>query len=178
MSGARLNVSKSHGLLIGPWRSRSDLPVSLDRSSTCITVLGSQLSNDGEENWERKFQDLESVLTSWSSRSLSFHGQALIVNSLGLSMFWYLLSFTCLPDQILQRINTSVFSFVWKQKHEWLARSSVTERPSFGAWESWTSNERFVLCMSCGFAVLSNISTSCGLFFQRLPYHRFFWTQD
>ena len=131
-SGARLNVSKSHGLLIGPWRSRSDLPVSLDWSSACITVLGSRLSNDGEENWERKVQDLDSVLTSWSSRSLSFHGRALIVNSLGLSMFWYLLSFTCLPDQFLQRINTSVFSFVWKRKREWLARSSVMQRPTLG----------------------------------------------
>ena len=89
-SGARLNVTKSHGLLIGSWKGRTDLPVHLDWSSSHITVMGSRLSNDGTESWGKSLRSLDSMLASWSSRSLSYHGRALIANTLGLSRFWYL----------------------------------------------------------------------------------------
>ena len=131
-SGARLNVEKSHGLLIGSWRSRTDLPVALDWSSTHITVLGSRLANDGAELWEKRIQSLDSLLACWSNRSLSYHGRALIANTLGLSLFWYLSSFSCLPSDILRAINSRIFSFIWQKKREWLARSSVTQRCSQG----------------------------------------------
>ena len=122
-SGARLNVEKSHGLLIGSWKTRTDMPIPLDWSSAAITVLGSQLSNDGEEHWEKKLQQLDTIFSGWKSRTLSFHGRALIANTLGLSLFWYLLSFVCLPASTLKQINAKVFSFVWQKKREWLARS-------------------------------------------------------
>ena len=131
-SGARLNVTKSHGLLIGSWKGRTDLPVHLDWSSSHITVMGSRLSNDGTESWDKSVRSLESMLASWSSRSLSYHGRALIANTLGLSRFWYLSSIACLPSTILQAINTRIFSFIWNQKREWLARSSITQRSSQG----------------------------------------------
>ena len=129
-SGARLNVSKSHGLLIGSWKTRTDMPFPLDWSNEAITVLGSRLSNDGEERWEKKIQALDTVFAGWKSHTLSFHGRALIANTLSLSMFWYLLSFACLPVSRLKQINAKVFLFVWQKKREWLARSSVTQRPT------------------------------------------------
>ena len=131
-SGARLNVEKSHGLLIGSWRNRTDLPITLDWSSSHITVLGSCLANDAVERWGKRIQSLDSLLACWSNRSLSYHGRALIANTLGLSLFWYLASFSCIPPDILTAINTRVFSFIWQKKREWLARSSVTQRCSLG----------------------------------------------
>ena len=131
-SGARLNVTKSHGLLIGSWKGRTDLPVHLDWSSSHITVIGSRLSNDGTEGWDKSLRSLDSMLASWYSRSLSYHGRALIANTLGLSRFWYLSSIACLPSAILQAINTRIFSFIWNQKREWLAHSSITPRSSQG----------------------------------------------
>ena len=53
-------------------------------------------------------------------------------STLGLSLFWYLASFICIPDQVIRNINSRLFSFVWKRKQEWLARSSVTQQSSRG----------------------------------------------
>jgi hypothetical protein len=132
-SGAKLNVAKSHGLLVGKWSSRNDLPVALNWSSSQITIMGSQLCNvEHHESWDKQLTQLESVLMAWKARKLSLHGRALIVNSLGLSKFWYLASFLCLPDVEVKRINAQVFSFVWQKKREWLARTSVTQRISQG----------------------------------------------
>ena len=126
-SGAKLNVEKSHGLLIGSWQHREDLPIALDWSSSHITVMGSRLANDGKESWEKGLRSLDSLTACWSSRNLSFHGRALVANTLGLSLFWYLASFSFMPADVIKTINTHVFSFLWK-KTEWLARSSVVQR--------------------------------------------------
>jgi len=131
-SGARLNVEKSHGLLFGPWQGRTDLPVAMDWSSSHLMVMGCRLANDGEESWEKGIQSLDALLASWSARKLSYHGRALIANTLGLSLFWYLVSCSCMPSPVLKGINTRIFSFIWQRKREWLARSSVTQRSSQG----------------------------------------------
>lgn len=51
-SGAKLNVQKSSGLLLGPWRARSHLPVSLKWSRDSLIVLGCELTNVGPLDWE------------------------------------------------------------------------------------------------------------------------------
>ena len=93
-SGAKLNVTKSHGLLIGTWASRTHLPIALQWSSEFITVMGSHLANTiSDESWKAPVEKLDSVLSTWRTWALSFHGRALIVNMMGgLSVLWYLAS--------------------------------------------------------------------------------------
>ena len=55
-SGAKLNVTKSHGLLVGTWASRVNLPVPLDWSAQRITVMGAPLSNVVDDaSWDCSF---------------------------------------------------------------------------------------------------------------------------
>ena len=133
VSGAKLNVEKSHGLLVGLWRSGTKLPIALNRSSSSITVLGFELVNDvADRSWANHLAKLGTVLATWKTRQLSFHGRALVINSLGLSLFWYLCSFLVMPDQVVTAVNANIFSFLWKKKPERLARVSVTQRTSHG----------------------------------------------
>ena len=46
-SGARLNLRKCSGLLLGPWRTRLPelMPVQLQWSASSITVLGCQIKS-------------------------------------------------------------------------------------------------------------------------------------
>ena len=82
-SGAKLNVTKSHGLLIGTCASRTHLPITLQWSSEFITVMGLHLANTiSDESWKAPVEKLYSVLSSWHTRALSFHGRALIVNTM------------------------------------------------------------------------------------------------
>ena len=94
--------------------------------------MGSRLSNDGAESWEKGIQSLYLVPGGWSVRSLSYHGRALVANVLGLSPFWYLASFSCMPSDTIKAINSRLFSFIWQCKREWLARSSVVQPSSQG----------------------------------------------
>ena len=124
-SGAKLNVTKCHGLLIGTWQSRSNLPIALDWSNVEIIVLGSRISNDNEEQWESKIKALKTTLTAWNRRALSFRGRALIANMLGLSTLWYLCSFSVIPEAIIKAVNGEVFRlYGGRNENGWLAPQS------------------------------------------------------
>ena len=131
-SGAKLNVTKSHGLLLGSWKHRNNLPVPLNWSSESITVLGCRLGNDVSVDWDSLLVKFGDQLNLWKSRQLSFRGRALIANLLGLSVFWYHATVFDVPKTVIAKINKILFPFVWSKKREWMARSSVTQALAAG----------------------------------------------
>ena len=134
-SGAKLNVTKSHGLLLGTWASRQSLPVALDWSSHSITVMGAKLMNVlDDSNWTAPLEELDHTLDTWRQRRLSYHGRALVLNSLGLSTFWYLASFLTMSPTVKKAVSSTAFSFIWngKRERERVARSSLTQPSSSG----------------------------------------------
>jgi hypothetical protein len=102
-------------------------PVDLDWTNEAIVALGSRISNDSNENWDVPLKKYEDLLISWRQRSLSFRGHTLIVNTLGLSLFWYLATFESIPQSLIVKINGLTFPYIWGKKHEWLARTSVIQ---------------------------------------------------
>ena len=124
-SGAKLNQSKCYSLMLGSWKTRTTFPVSLRWSNSHIEALGSRLAHDGKQAWDPALKKFEKILSSWSRRKLSFWGRALIINSLGLSHFWYLGSVVPIDD-FVKKINKLSFSFLWARPCEWLCRSLVT----------------------------------------------------
>ena len=65
-------------------------------------------------------------------RRLSYHGRALVLNSLGLSTFWYLASFLTMSSTVKKAVSSTAFSFIWNGKCERVARSSLTQPSSSG----------------------------------------------
>ncbi|CAB4016368.1 Hypothetical predicted protein [Paramuricea clavata] len=126
-SGAKFNLGKCHGLLIGSWRGRSVFPVDLDWTNEAIVTLGSRISNDSKENWAVPLKKYEDLLISWKQCSLSFRGHTLIVSALGLSLFWYLATFESIPQSLVVKINGLSFPYIWGKKREWLAHTSVMQ---------------------------------------------------
>ena len=125
-SGAHLNQGKCQGLLLGPWRKRTSLPVDLKWKSSYIEVLGARISPDGSQDWEPALKALDNVFLSWQHRRLSYRGRALVACMLGISRFWYLGSTVPVSSDLAPRITRSVFAFVWNNKREWLSRSSAS----------------------------------------------------
>jgi hypothetical protein len=138
--GAKLNINKSHGLLFGSWKGRTDLPIQLNWSSDAITVLGCRIANIEGADWNALVEKLERQLGVWKERQLgvwkqrqlSFRGRALIVNTLGLSLFWYQATAFDMPKVVVTKVNKIVFPFVWGKKREWMARTSVVQPISEG----------------------------------------------
>jgi hypothetical protein len=114
-SGARLNVAKSHGLLVGSWKQRVNLPIELNWSNDFITVLGCRISND-EVDWTSLLGRFQGQLALWKQRQLSFRGRALIANVLGLSIFWYQATIFDVPKSVVNAINKILFLFVWEKR--------------------------------------------------------------
>ena len=79
-SGAKLNVTKSHGLLFGTWMHRNNLPIQLNWSSVAITVLGCNIANVESVNWTELINKFEAQLSLWKQRQLSFRGRALMID--------------------------------------------------------------------------------------------------
>ena len=126
-SGAKLNVTKSHGLLFGTWMHRNNLPIQLNWSSVAITVLGCNIANMESVNWTELINKFEAQLSLWKQRQLSFRGRALVANVLGLSLFWYQATVFDMPKTIIFKINKLLFPFVWNKKREWMARTCVIQ---------------------------------------------------
>ena len=133
-SGSKLNLSKSKGLWLGPWRDRVDPPVPLDWTSLKIKVLGVFIGpGDLEDaNWRQRIQAVENVLLSWKQRILSFKGCALVINALALSRVWNLASLVCMPAWVLGELSKLVFDFFWKGKRDLVSRSVVVQHSSVG----------------------------------------------
>ena len=108
-------------------------PTFLQWSSTSISLMGFHLSNGVDTvSWQASIEQINSVLASWTSRQLSFQGRALVTNTFGLSIFWYLSSFLSMPDSIVSRINSHTNLFIWNKKQEWLACTTIIQRPFQG----------------------------------------------
>ena len=165
-TGAKLNVSKSHGLLVGTWAHHIDLPIALDWSAEHIVIMGSRLSNaSAPTEWDSHLSTLDSVYTSWKTRALSFHGLALIANALGFSTFRYFASFRCLPDTVVSAIKQRLFPFFWQKKREWLARSSLTQPLVAVVWPLSMCFAKSNLYTFCGSVALLRTPTSLGSIF-------------
>ena len=95
-------------------------------------MLGSTIQPGGDQDWGPLLGKLSTLVEVWKSRNLSFRGRVLIVNTLGLSMFWYLGSICSIPATIIKQINTIVFPFLWNTKREWVSRSSLTQPTNQG----------------------------------------------
>jgi len=82
-------------------------------------LLGIDFDLDVEDitlsNYNKKLNEFQKTLNLWSTRSLTFYGRITIIKSLALPKLVHL--FTSLPNppaNILSKIQTSCFNFIWK----------------------------------------------------------------
>ena len=125
-SGAKLNKSKTEAMWLGAWRSRTDEPLGLTwvKKMKILGVFFGTIPVEND-NWQPKLNKLEKSLNLWRSRSLSFLGKALLINTLGLSKLMYLARVLLPPAWVLSRINSFIWPFLWGCKIETVARNTL-----------------------------------------------------
>ena len=108
-SGARLNRGKSKGMWAGSWKDRQDTPYGLQWVKQ-LPLLGATFSvgDYSTPTWEPAVSNLESRLSAWAGRQLSFQGKTVVINSLALSQVWHLCHVFPVPFWAGKRINTAV----------------------------------------------------------------------
>ena len=74
------------------------------------------------KNFQLKIEALQRQLHWWKARDLSLQGRIFIIKSIALPKFQYLASLITIPDQIIQKVNSTIYEFVWKGKTDKVKR--------------------------------------------------------
>ena len=75
-----------------------------------------------ELNFDSKIEALLRQLHWWKARDLSLLGKVLIAKSLALSKFQYLASIIPIPENIISKVNSIVYEFIWGGKTDKVKR--------------------------------------------------------
>ena len=124
-SGARLNISKSCGLFVGPWRDRTDRPMSLLWTTDSLKLLGIHVGaarSLNEMNWQGAIDKMRAVLHFWKPRDLSLAGCSYVARMLAASKLWYVAQVVPAPPRMIDEINTTMWKFIWKDHAELVSR--------------------------------------------------------
>ena len=120
-TGCRLNPSKVGGLVVAhdPRPPNTAYPITW-KNDVGMKILGVIFYNDYQEtvkrNWLLQVTALPRQLSSLISRTLSFRGKVILINSLILSRIWFLASILHLPKWAVRDIEKAVFTFLWGDK--------------------------------------------------------------
>lgn len=134
-SGAKLNMAKSRGLFLGPWRDRRDSPLALTWTNHHLKLLGVLVGRDpglNERNWLTVIDKMKTVFRMWKHRDLSLTGRALIARVLATSKLWYVAHVVPPPSRLLDDINMTVWRFVWKDHVQLVTRRVCCRPPRTG----------------------------------------------
>ena len=132
-TGSKLNVEKSQGLWLGPWRNRQDTPCNFSWGQK-MKILGVVFGNDvsPDDNWGPRINQINCTLQKWSKRSLSYYGKAVIVNSFVGAEINYLGSVVACPAEVRQKINDAIWKFWRDGKIETIKRRTMTNSKDKG----------------------------------------------
>ena len=134
ISGLYLNLDKTFGIWLGIDRNNEKKCNGITFPEEPIKCLGIYIGHNKTEcenlNWEPKIKEIDKLFESWKTRKLTLIGKTQIINSLAISTFVYNFTLLIVPDNVIKKLNTLIFKFLWKK--EGVKRSVVINKRSNG----------------------------------------------
>ena len=131
VSGLKINMEKTEGLWMGSNVHFQHKPFGIKWPTAPIKALGIYFSYNTKAaenaNYDDKIKKLERLLHWWKSRGLSLMGRVLIVKTLGLSQFSFLASVLHIPEDVIQKVNTLIYQYIWKGKRDKIKRDIMIQ---------------------------------------------------
>ena len=126
-SGAKVNLLKTIGFLMGKLRYEKDIPLDIRWTNEKIKILGFFFGNVdvSVNNWEPQIQKIQNILNIWSNRRLTLHGKVVAVNSLATSAIWYLSNVLELPGKYAKEIDKLIFYFIWNYRKHFISKEQI-----------------------------------------------------
>ena len=121
-SGLLLNRSKTEAMSIGKDISGDSVDIRWIKKDDYLKILGvyfnstERISNI-DKNWNEKLEAIIRLIKSWEKRNLSIIGKIHIIKTFLLSQLTYIMQSLVLPDDVLKKLNTILFKFIWKKKY-------------------------------------------------------------
>ena len=125
-SGARLNTTKSKGLWLGRWRSRTDSPCGLTWVNTSLKIVGIYFGSENAkiQSWEEVTAKFKGILKKWEPRYLTLRGKMTVIGSLVASTLWHVVKIYPLTRECIDSLQSEIWKFNWSKKPEWVRRET------------------------------------------------------
>ena len=140
-----LQIINSFGSLSGLNLNKTKTKINVDNKDKimglkCITepikALGAFLSYDehknNEENFFSKIRKMRTKLNIWQTRDLSLYGRSMLAKAVGVSQLIYAASMLTVPEPVIQKTQTELFAFLWRNKKDKIKRQIIYQPTSDG----------------------------------------------
>ena len=126
-SGAKVNLQKTQGFLMGKLRYEKDTPLDIRWTNEKIKILGFYFGNIdvSKDNWEPTIAKIKLLLNIWCRRKLTLMGKVTVINSLATSAIWYLSNLIELPNEYAKQIERMIFDFIWSYKKHLISKEQL-----------------------------------------------------
>ena len=128
-SGLKLNISKTSGLMIGKSKMENDKCIYGIKFEKHVKALGTYFGTNKAEceqlNWQSKIDSCQNLINTWTMRFLTFYGKITVIKSLILPKIAYLCQSIATPKNVIDKLNTMIFKFLWSNKHEKIKRNTL-----------------------------------------------------
>jgi len=118
-SGMKLNVNKTEGIWLGPYRHNAEVFEGITFTRNPVRCLGLYIGHDKEgcyrENWMSKINKIKNCMHIWKTRKLTVYGRIMIVKTLAVSMLVYNFTMLHVPDEIYKMLNKCIYEFIWNK---------------------------------------------------------------
>jgi hypothetical protein len=128
----KLNYEKTEGIYIGRQAGRNHGPVPIKWHTDHITILGANIGNRMEQEWNKHTEKIENTLERWSHRHLTIKGRATLLRTFAVAHVTYLAALFPIPATVVQKLTRVMFSFLWETKNERISRETCFLSPNQG----------------------------------------------
>ena len=113
-AGLKLNIDKTEGMGIGPYKDTEGTIHGVNFKTTPVKFLGIYVGNDPEKckekNWGEKIKKIKNKTKQlWKRRDLTIFGKITIIKSLVLPIITFTSQSTCVPPDAVEHINRIFF---------------------------------------------------------------------
>ena len=121
-TGLRLNKNKTKAMQVGkPSYSQTTINnISWAQEGDLMKILGIYFNDKGcsnvQQNWDERIETIIRYIKMWEKRNLSIIGKIQVIKTFLMSQMVYLMQAIILPEDILKKINTILFKFLWKRR--------------------------------------------------------------
>ena len=127
-----MNTKKTKALWIGSSKGNKSKILSFECVKEPIKTLGTFLSHDesknNDANFYKKVQKMKTKLNIWQTRDLSLYGRTLLAKTMGASQLIYVASMLSVAENVIQKTQSELFVFLWRNKNDKNTRN-VTYQP-------------------------------------------------
>ena len=133
VSGLKLNLDKMEVVPVGGMqfskynlaRSIQEISIKTGPFRTLGVWFTTDMAASIDLNFGTRLRNMEQILYTWTSRSLSWKGKIVILKSLVIPQVTHLLSNTYVPNDVLDKIDRMLFKFLWQNGPSRVKRKTI-----------------------------------------------------